>query len=148
MLCKSLRVFRFSSVQRQLQNDFHSMWELYVPGNLVDCDISQSVDGLCGHQLSRHDRAFCLGFTMYSLVTFGHGCFPNGSPIFSLLRQSSCCTATEGLAALAEDTGQHLKGFGPPDWWNRSLAGDWIVYSMDRKGPLLFLPIHCCLNPN
>lgn len=141
-------MFRFSSVQRQLQNDFHGTWELYVPGNLADCGISQSVDGLCGHQLSRHDRAFCLGFTMHSLVTFGHGCFPNCCPIFSFLRQSSWCTATEGLVALAENTGQHLKGFGSLDWWTGSLAGDWIVYSMGRKGPLLFLPIHCCLNPN
>lgn len=81
-------------------------------------------------------------------MTFGHGCFPNCSPIFSFPKQSSWCTATEGLVALAEDTGQHLKGFGSPDWWTGSLAGDWIVYSMDRKGPLLFLPILCCLNPN
>lgn len=107
---------RFYSVQRQLQNDVHGTWGLYVPGNRVDCDTSQSVNGLYGHQLSRHDRAFCLGFTMYSLVTFGHGCFLNSSPIFSFPKQSSWCSATEGLVALAEDSG-HLKGFGSLDWW-------------------------------
>lgn len=111
-------------------------WEFYILWHFSECWYAAGTPAL------KSGYTFVLvSPCIYCLITLDMATVPI-EPIVSSLKQSSWCMATEDLATLTKDLRQSLRRtwFG---WWIGLLDGNWIVYSVDWKGLILFLLMLC-----